>query len=187
MRATYKDYTIEQTAEPTQSSVGKFLRESVLSDKVPLSTKTVIRLFAADREEHLSEIRTREKGKIFTVCDRYIASNIAYQGVGSVELSAYARKQNEDFEIPFITFYLRVGEEDVPKIFERVCKRGETKEIFDKVETQKRLAQRFDDLFVNEAQTFSQYLSIVDATKTEKEVANSIWEAFVTIMEDNND
>ena len=178
-------YTICKEAEPTKNDVGKFLREEVLSGKTLLTTKVIARLFAADRESHLEELRTREKGKFFTVCDRYIASNVAYQGQDDLKFRDFILEQNAQFERPFITFYLRVDEKDVPKVFERVCKRGETKEIFDQVDTQKKLSKVFDDLLIHDQQGYTDWLCVVDASKSEDEIADKIWTEFCRILEED--
>lgn len=180
-----KNYTICKEAEPTKSGVGRFLRDFVLSGKCPLTTKVIARLFAADREAHLDDIRTREKSKCFTVCDRYIASNVAYQGQDDLHMREFILEQNRNFERPFITFYLKVNEKDVPKVFERVCKRGETKEIFDQVDTQKKLSKIFDDLLIHDQQNYTDWLCVVDASKSEDEIADKIWNEFCRVLEED--
>lgn len=192
-RLEQENHVVVSTAEPTNIGVGKFLREEILSGKTKLDVKTVVRLFAADREEHLNYICMNNENYTHTVCDRYIASNIAYQGLESEELANFTIKQNEDFERPWVTVYLRVDPKEVPKVFERVCKRGETKEIFDKVELQQKLAKRFDDIlckdevYLNTGESISENIITVSALGSEDEIADRIWKAFKEIEENKND
>lgn len=160
------------TQEPSHNVIGEFLRKEVLSGKKQLDTKTVARLFATDRAVHLSEIKDKTG---FVVCDRYIVSNIVYQGVNDKELEDFVVEQNKDFEIPAVTFYLRVEPNDVPKLFQRIESRGAPEEIFDKVEVQQKLAQRFDDILLDKNKYYSKQVFVVNAMKGAKDIADEIW------------
>lgn len=64
---------------------GDTLRGILLDrNRAPLSRKTEALLFAADRAEHVASVirPALEKGKV-VICDRYIASSVAYQAYAS--------------------------------------------------------------------------------------------------------
>lgn len=71
------------TREPGSSSIGDKLREILLSDSVtPISAETEALLFAADRAQHMSEkIEPVLAKNGIVICDRFMDSSYAYQGV----------------------------------------------------------------------------------------------------------
>jgi len=72
------------TREPGGTKLGKKIRELLLDpDNINMDNRAEILLYAADRAQHVKEkiIPYLEKGKI-VLTDRYIDSNIAYQGYG---------------------------------------------------------------------------------------------------------
>jgi dTMP kinase len=115
------------TAEPTDRPEGLLIRR-ILSGELSRDPGTLARLFAADRNEHL-----RGKGGILehlgrgeaVVCDRYVLSSLAYQGVAcGRELPA---ELNSDFPLPELLIYFdlapeqslgRLGDRDRLEIFE---------------------------------------------------------------------
>lgn len=69
------------THEPGGSALGYNLREILLdTDRDPISKKAEALLFAADRAEHVEKVilPALREGRV-VVCDRYIASTMAYQ------------------------------------------------------------------------------------------------------------
>lgn len=71
------------TREPGSSSIGDKLREILLSDSgTPISAETEALLFAADRAQHMSEkIEPVLANNGIVICDRFMDSSYAYQGV----------------------------------------------------------------------------------------------------------
>lgn len=167
------------TQEPSHNVIGEFLRKEVLSGKKQFDTKTIARLFATDRAIHLHEIKNKTG---LVVCDRYIVSNIVYQGVNDKELEDFVVEQNKDFEIPAVTFYLRVEPNDVPKLFQRIESRCVPEEIFDKVEIQQKLAQRFDDILLSK-NNYSKQVFVVNAMEGEDVVAEEIWRLYLKVKD----
>ena len=116
------------TAEPTSVKIGAFLR-NILRGEIEAHPTTVMHLFAADRAEHIygkdGILERCESGEI-VVCDRYLFSNLAYQGVTcGLDLPF---KLNSDFPLPQIVFYFDIEPEQSLK---RVRGRGES-EIYEK-------------------------------------------------------
>ncbi len=66
------------TEEPTTTWLGEAVRRGIREEKNPL---TQALLFFADRAEHVQEIRKHLENGEIVVCDRYIYSTYAYQGV----------------------------------------------------------------------------------------------------------
>lgn len=73
-----------ETLEPTGGPVGSMLRQC-LSGRMKADERTLATLFAADRLDHLLNetdgILQKIEGGIHVICDRYVLSNYAYQGV----------------------------------------------------------------------------------------------------------
>ena len=91
------------TAEPTSDTlIGKTLRAYLKDSSVDESTMAL--LFAADRVEHVKEIKKLLDEGTTVICDRYIYSNFAYQGeFPSREIHNLLR---DKLLIPDITFYV---------------------------------------------------------------------------------
>ena len=72
------------TRQPGGTEIGASIRELLLStDTEGLSLRAEALLMAADRAQHVEEIiRPTLDGGSHVVCDRYLASSLAYQGAG---------------------------------------------------------------------------------------------------------
>lgn len=120
------------TSEPSSTSIGKLIRENL--KETSFSPDTMALLFAADRREHVKEIKEQlDKGKI-VVCDRYICSSIAYQVALGVN-EEFITSLNRDFIPPDLTIFFDASPE---LCFERRKSRAE-KEIFDDIDFQKKV------------------------------------------------
>ncbi|MEA1993764.1 MAG: dTMP kinase [Euryarchaeota archaeon] len=123
------------TKEPTNNPIGKIIRD-VLSGSHRIDQEALALLFAADRSEHMKDIKKNQDSVI--VCDRYCFSNFAYQML-QVELG-YLMEINSPFLKPDLTIFL-----DVPP---RVCKKriDENRdhiEIFEHEETLERIRENY--------------------------------------------
>lgn len=127
------------TQEPTDSEIGKLIRR-VLSGKCELDSKSLSLLFSSDRAEHLygkgGVIEHTENG-FYVISDRYFQSSIAYQGL-SVEKSFVI--ETNPFPFPEYFIFLDV---DVDVALERIGKRGEEKEIFEKKEILEKVRKNY--------------------------------------------
>ena len=82
LRASGK--SVVQTREPGGTPAAEAIRNLVLSPEFTgLDARTEARLFAGARAEHVANVilPALQRGE-FVVCDRYIDSSIAYQGIG---------------------------------------------------------------------------------------------------------
>ncbi len=94
------------TFEPTDREEGALIR-SILSGKIQRDPRTVARLFAADRCEHIwgkgGIVERLEAGQA-VVCDRYVLSSLAYQGAAcGLELPL---ELNSGFPLPGLLILL---------------------------------------------------------------------------------
>ena len=131
------------TAEPTSGETGKFLRR-MLGGEFKVDEKTNAFLFAADRCEHIygknGVIEEINAGKT-VVSDRYFFSSMCYQSIScGEELPAML---NSQFPLPEILFFFDID----PEIsLARVNSRNEKKEIYEKIDLQKKIAAQYEKI-----------------------------------------
>lgn len=164
----------EITAEPTSTEIGKFLRR-MLGGEFKVDEKTNAYLFAADRCQHLygegGIIELTKKGKI-VVSDRYFFSSMAYQSATcGIELPTLL---NSPFPLPQILFYFVID----PEIsLSRVNSRNEKKEIYEKIELQRKIADMYEKVISSyEKDSENNHMKVVriDATKSIEEIEHII-------------
>lgn len=133
------------TQEPTSNETGKFLRR-VLKGEIEVSQSTIARLFAADRDDHIYNAKygiiKHIKDNQIVISDRYMFSSLAYQSNGY----DYERikKLNEDFPYPEYIIFIDTPAEECLK---RINLRGEQKEIFEKLDFQKKVLDGYNRCF----------------------------------------
>ena len=162
-----------QTAEPTSLETGKFLRR-MLGGEFSVDEKTNSFLFAADRAEHLygknGIIEQINNGKT-VISDRYLFSSLAYQSISCGE--ELPKLLNSTFPLPEILFFFEIDPEISLK---RVDSRNEKKEIYEKIETQKKIAMEYEKIiseYENDASCKMKIIRI-DATKSIEEISDTI-------------
>ena len=169
------------TAEPTERPTGKFLRQ-ILSGKESVSVQTAAYLFAADRAEHLwgaGGIVDQTKNGLTVVSDRYLFSNLAYQGVTCGE--DLPKMLNSPFPLPQLLFFFDISAQ---KSLERVEKRGEAKEIYENEKFLNDTASRYR-LIVNQYKRLadSQMRIVeIDATLPKEKISDLIWKEILPII-----
>ncbi len=164
------------TAEPTGLETGKFLRRMLAGD-FQVDEKTNAYLFAADRCQHIfgkdGVKELCESGKI-VVSDRYFFSSLAYQSVSCGK--ELPRLLNSPFPLPEILFFFKIN----PEIsLGRVSARGEAKEIYETIEKQKAIAERYEEVIAEyEKESAESGMKIVriDASRDIESIAAEIWE-----------
>jgi dTMP kinase len=109
--------TVVTTHEPGGTACGQHIRKLILESQIssaqPLSTKTELLLFLADRAQHVAELiqPALDRGEI-VLCDRFTGSTLAYQIGGRklnqveliAQLEAFARDQLQ----PELVIYLDI-------------------------------------------------------------------------------
>ncbi len=165
------------TAEPTTLHTGKFLR-SILKGEVKAHPTTVVHLFAADRAEHLyakDGIIERCNNGELCVCDRYLFSNLAYQGVTcGMDLPITL---NDNFPLPSLVIYFDIDPQDAMK---RAQSRGEA-EIYEKVDFLQKTHDQYEKVFERYETMIKKGLTNmkiirVDASLPQEAIADIVWD-----------
>ena len=165
------------TAEPTSGPTGKFLRR-MLSGEFQVDEKTNAYLFAADRCEHIfgkgGVKELCESGKN-VVSDRYFFSSLAYQSVScGLELPQLL---NSPFPLPEYLFFFDIN----PEIsLARVNARNESKEIYENIEAQKKIAALYEkviSMYESDSRLREEMKIIrIDASKSIEDISHKILE-----------
>ena len=142
-RLTERNIRHRCDAEPTSSAVGRRLRSMLQTGNPadPLYNTAMSALFSLDRALHLygpDGIAAATADGTIILCDRYLFSTIAYQGIfGDPE---EALSFNETFPLPEYLFFLDRPASDALK---RIEKRGQKKEIYETADYLDRIARRY--------------------------------------------
>jgi dTMP kinase len=160
------------TSEPTDSPEGRLIRR-VLSGELPRDPGTLARLFAADRNEHLRGpggiLERLERGEA-VVCDRYVLSSLAYQGVAcGPELPALL---NEGFPLPELCLFF-----DLPpaQSLDRIGGR-EGLDIFEELPFQEKVRSAYRNALTTYAPSGMRIVEL-DASRSIEEVSAAILRA----------
>ena len=161
------------TAEPTDLPTGRFLRK-MLKGEFKADEKTNSYLFAADRCEHIygkdGIISKINEGKT-VISDRYLFSSLAYQASGGARDTAVL--VNSTFPLPEYLFYFKIN----PEIsLSRVEKRNGSKEIYETLEKQKKIAEEYEKVITQYENDKSCQMKIIriDAAKSIDEISQEI-------------
>ncbi len=163
------------TREPSTGPVGRLLREMLGGAHQPVDSATLGLLFAADRADHLQrEIEPALARGAIVVSDRYYHSSLAYQGDGDAFdwvtlLNARARR-------PDLTLLLEVP---VDVAAARRAADGRPDELFDRIETQRRVAEGYRR--VVQALGGRERIDVLDGTRPVGTVAADILARVVEI------
>jgi dTMP kinase len=158
------------TFEPTGGPIGQLIRRA-LQQNPALHADTLAMLFAADRNEHLfapGGIVTRCRQGELVVCDRYVLSSLAYQGIECGE--DLPRRLNQAFPAPELLFFFDID----PRIaLERLSSRPSL-EIYEHLEFQQKIRERYHFL-LGEYATTGVRVEILDAAQSPEKVAEDLW------------
>lgn len=169
---------VMQTAEPTDKDTGRMLREA-LSGRVERTPFEMAALFTLDRIVHNTAADGIEKTLaqgVDVLSDRYYYSSLAYQG--SLCDYGWVKGMNVDcpaIRRPDLCIFL-----DIPpaQALERIGKRGEAKEIYEKEET----LTLFRSTFLRVFEDLGDNVAIIDASGTPDEVAARVLAAVKKIL-----
>jgi dTMP kinase len=114
------------TCEPTGGEIGKLLRKSL--KKGDLDPKAEALLFAADRTEHVREIKQKLAEGAVVITERYLYSSIAYQGASGVSIR-WLMELNRFAPIPDLVLFLDIPPEvGIERISSGSSLRGKVRE-----------------------------------------------------------
>lgn len=130
------------TCEPTDGRIGQLIRSALVADAGWfIENRALALLFAADRQQHVQEIRRWIGLGLTVVCDRYVLSSWAYQGM-HLDLD-WIKAINADLPVPDLTILIDVA----PKVAQlRRLGREGAPDHFEVPETQRILADRYREL-----------------------------------------
>ncbi len=173
-----KNKKVHITREPGGSALGKKLRAIILNAEEKISPQAELFLFLADRAQHIEDIiKPALAQNEIVICDRYVDSTIAYQGYGrGIDINLLETLNNTATSnlLPTITFLL-----DLPpqKGLERANKRNAQENLtlsegrFEAEELS--FHSRIREGFLERAKQNSKRFTIIDATQTPSQVAQS--------------
>lgn len=161
---------VAETRAPGGTQIGQDIRNLLLhKHDAPLSKRTELLLFIADRAQHVDELilPNLKKGKI-VLCDRFNDSTLAYQAGARGFDEKWVRTLCDfacDGLKPDLTLYLDLD----PKIgFERVKKAGVAK---DRIESETlKFHQKIRTAFKKIAKKEPKRFIIIDASQSPEEV-----------------
>lgn len=163
------------TAEPSTGPVGQQIR-AILSGKLQAGRgqawdrRALSLLFAADRLDHWSsEIEPLLADGVDVVCDRYVLSSIAYQGLDCPV--PWIRSLNRYVGLPDRTFFLRAR----PKVAlaRRLEASGGEAELFESLPLQEKIAAGYEEA-VRDLEVLHRIVAL-DGEQQEGAVHEAVW------------
>lgn len=169
-----KGYLVVTTREPGGGKISEAIREIILDKKnTEMDARTEALLYAASRRQHLVEVILPALGNnSIILCDRYLDSSLAYQGVARELGISEVYKMNQfatDGVLPDCTFYIDVD----PKVgLQRIVDNNrnqnrldlEQKEFHDKVRTG----------YLELANMYPNRIRVIDGNQTKEEVYQDV-------------
>jgi len=164
------------TCEPTAAPEGLLIRR-ILSGELARHPGTLARLFAADRNEHLRGpegiLARLERGEL-VICDRYVLSSLAYQGVAcGPQLPA---ELNADFPLPELLLFFDIEPE---RSLERLGRR-ESLDIFEELPFQEQVRAAYHEALAAYAESGMRVVRI-DASRPVEEVGRAVLRAVAEV------
>ena len=156
------------TNEPTgEEPIGTLIRD-ILQHKWEVSPESLQLLFSADRANHIKNkiLPALDEGKI-VITDRYFFSTLAY-GSLSVDVE-WLKKVSSEFPIPDITILCQC---DANTCLERIGRRDETPELFEKKEKLIKIAKNYDKI----AKDYPNFY-LLDSSRSIEACDKEIWKA----------
>jgi dTMP kinase len=139
----------EATAEPTTGPIGTMIRQILGGrlvskpsggDPAGVDRATIALLFAADRIDHLqNEIEPHLAAGRHVICDRYVLSSMAYQGV-DVDLK-FVRAINVKAPPPDLTLFIKVSAEVA---MQRIATSRPDRDLFETLPFQRKVAAGYE-------------------------------------------
>lgn len=173
-----------ETREPSGGPIGSMLRQ-LLSGRMEAHEKTLAALFAADRLDHLLNktdgiLQKMEQGT-HVICDRYVLSNYAYQGVrASLDWIMALNSEADKILRPDCHVFIDVAPE--------ICMARMAKGRFhrDLYETEERLTEvRGCYLSLIEKLQDTEHIIVIDGNREADVVAGEVWQSLAPLFVGN--
>jgi dTMP kinase len=159
--------SVHKTREPSDGPVGRLLREMLAGQHAPVDEVTFSLLFAADRADHVHrEVAPALARGAIVLSDRWYHSSLAYQGSGPTR--TWIRELNRSALVPALTLFVEVSADLAAA---RRAERAGSTEIFDDLETQRRVAANYLEV-IDELRVAGERIEVVDGTADATRVAD---------------
>lgn len=168
------------TKNPTNHTIGKFVREEILSGNETIPPQAIQYLFAADRVVQQEEIIQKLKEGYAVVSDRYFWSSVAYGMTDLNEISdriltSYSILSfYHQFIVPDLTLFLEI---DSDTSLNRIEDKKE-KEIYENREKIEKIISMYKYI----TDKFPDVLTIIDGSKSLDQVSEDVLLKVKTIL-----
>ncbi len=176
-------YRVHVTFEPTDSPIGKIIRE-IFNLRMEADHRTIAALFAADRLHHLLNkedgiLKMLEQGYT-VISDRYYFSSYAYHGTHMpmdwvIETNAHSATLLR----PDVNIYIDMPPE---KSMERLNLGRESIELYETLDNLRNVRQKYLEAFEN--QKGKEIIFVTDGNRPVEQIAEDVWEE-VTLLLNN--
>ena len=182
---TQKGFSCILTREPGGIDIAEQIRHIILDPaNSAMDARTEALLYAASRRQHLVErvIPALDEGKI-VICDRFIDSSLAYQGmgrqIGMEEIFQMNQFATEGL-MPDATIFLEVSEA-VSR--QRLAQRGSLDRMDQESEAFHQRVRRGDALV---RQRYSERMRVIDADQELEQVLQAAMRAVMEIVDEHH-
>lgn len=166
------------TREPSAGPIGTLIRQA-LADASQFDEATMALLFAADRLEHIREMKAHLAAGEIVLCDRYVLSSLAYNSQTLTLEWILALNQEADKRLhPDLTLYFDLSEQIA---LTRIGARGSDRERY---ETQRQLYQVREMYRMLADVRLDDNVVTIDASQTPEAIAEDVWQAVAPLIKD---
>lgn len=166
------------TREPSAGPIGTLIRQA-LADASQFDEATMALLFAADRLEHIREMKAHLAAGEIVLCDRYVLSSLAYNSQTLTLEWILALNQEADKRLhPDLTLYFDLSEQIA---LARIGARGSDRERY---ETQRQLYQVREMYRMLADVRLDDNVVTINASQTPEAIAEDVWRAVAPLIKD---
>ncbi len=167
--------TCYTTMEPTDSPIG-YLIHQIMTGRIKTDNKVIAALFVADRLDHLLNdvdgIVSKVNEGITVLTDRYYFSSYAYQSVDMpMDWIIQANEQSSQILRPTVNIFI---DTDPDIAMERIARNRFHRELFEKKSRLIEVREKYLEAF--EKRKDVERVMIIDGNRSEREIAEDIWE-----------
>ena len=167
--------TCYTTMEPTDSPIGSLIHQ-IMTGRIKTDNKVIAALFVADRLDHLLNdvdgIVSKVNEGITVLTDRYYFSSYAYQSVDMpMDWIIQANEQSSQILRPTVNIFI---DTDPDIAMERIARNRFHRELFEKKSRLIEVREKYLEAF--EKRKDVERVMIIDGNRSEREIAEDIWE-----------
>lgn len=173
-----RGYQTVLTREPGGTPISEQIREVILNKaNTDMDSRTEALLYAASRRQHLVQKiwPALREGKI-VLCDRFLDSSLAYQGVArglGIDEVLHVNEYATEGQYPDLTFFFDLDPEEGLKRIAANSGREVNRLDLEKLSFHEKVRSAFLDL----SQKFKDRYVVIDASKSPEEVADAVFAA----------